>query len=251
MWRWTILSILLCGCGSGVRSLRLTDHVPSRVRAACAQAARATRVRVVCPPLVPGSGVTSERDLYGPQVLARDVYTLSFNNGQVPGHIHWEVGAGTLAGVAAAEFDERGWDAPAPKQPVRLIGGDRCGGYLIRIYRFPVNDGQLAGHDVALASAGRITYFASVHGYADDAADVAMLLAILRSARGDHVTRVGAALAGLPRCSRQIARRAPRWRRGRPAVVARSTNASPSGVFRISPSRIGPRVWAARSPMFS
>ena len=196
VWRWTILSILLCGCGSGVRSLRLTDHVPSRVRAACAQAARATRVRVVCPPLVPGSGVTSERDLYGPQVLARDVYTLSFNNGQVPGHIHWEVGAGTLAGVAAAEFDERGWDAPAPKQPVRLIGGDRCGGYLIRIYRFPVNDGQLAGHDVALASAGRITYFASVHGYADDAADVAMLLAILRSARGDDVAGVGAAVAG-------------------------------------------------------
>jgi len=91
-----ILSLLLCGCGSGVRSLRLTDHVPSRVRAACAQAARDTRVRVVCPPLVPGSGVTSERDLYGPQVLARDVYTLSFNNGEVPGHIHCEVGAGAM-----------------------------------------------------------------------------------------------------------------------------------------------------------
>ena len=78
---------------------------------------------------------------------------MSFNNGQVPGHIHWEVGAGTLAGIATAEFDERNWDAPAPKQPPRVIGGDRCAGYLIAIYRFPENDGQLEGHDVALATA--------------------------------------------------------------------------------------------------
>jgi hypothetical protein len=49
---------------------------------------------------------------------------------------------------------------------------------------------------VALATAGRITYFASVHGYTNDAADVAMLLAILRSAGGDHVTGVRAAVAG-------------------------------------------------------
>lgn len=145
---------------------------------------------------MPADGVTSERDLYGPQVLARDAYTLSFNNGQVPGHIHWEVGAGTLAGVATAEFDERDWDAPAPKQPVRLIGGERCAGHLVTIYRFPQSDGQLEGHDVALATADGITYFASVHGYTNDAADVAMLLAILRSAGGDHVTGVGAAVAG-------------------------------------------------------
>ena len=96
---------------------------------------------------MPTDGVTGERDLYGPQALARDVHTLSFNNGQVPGHIHWEVGGGTLTGVA-------------------------------------------------LATAGRFTYFASVHGYANDAADVAMVLAILRSARGDHVTGVGPAVAG-------------------------------------------------------
>jgi hypothetical protein len=71
-----------------------------------------------------------------------------------------------------------------------LIGGDRCAGYLIAIYRFPENDGQLEGHDVALATAAGITYFASVHGYGHDDADVAMLLAILLSARGDHVARV-------------------------------------------------------------
>ena len=204
MWRAVpaaILVVLLNGCGapyrvSAVHALQLTRDVPARVRAACADAARATPIRVVCPPLVPADGVTGESDLYGPQVLTRDVYTLSFNNGQVPGHIHWEVGAGTLAGVASAEFDERGWDAPAPKRPPALIGGERCGAELIRIYRFPQSDGQLEGHDVALATAGGITYFASIHGHDHDDADVAMLVAILRSARGDHVTGVGPALAG-------------------------------------------------------
>jgi hypothetical protein len=196
-----LLAVLLGGCGGGHRArrapatLRLTYDLSPRVRAACAQAARATRIRVVCPPLVPADGVGGgPADGYGPQVLTKDAYTLSFNNGQVPGHIHWEVGAGTLAGIAAAEFDERDWDAPAPKQPVRLIGGERCDGLLIAIYRFPENDGQLEGHDVALASAAGITYFASVHGYGQDDADVAMLVAILRSARGDHVARVRPAL---------------------------------------------------------
>jgi hypothetical protein len=194
----TMLAALLAACGAQhkperaahVHSLGLTIRVSPAVTATCAQVARATRVRVVCPPVVPSDGVTGERDLYGPQVTDADVYTMSFNNGQVPGHIHWEAGAGTLEGVATAEFDERNWDAPSPKRAAVLIGGERCAGYLIAIYRFPLYDGQLEGHDVALATVGRVTYFASVHGYAHDDADVAMLLAILRSARGDHVTRV-------------------------------------------------------------
>ncbi len=193
----TLLAVVLGGCGANHLTrrapvtLRLTYDVSPRVRTACAQAAPATRIRVVCPPLVPADGVGGgPADGYGPQVLTKDAYTMSFNNGQVPGHIHWEVGAGTLAGIATAEFDERDWDAPAPKQPPRVIGGERCAGYLIAIYRFPENDGQLEGHDVALATTSGITYFASVHGYTHDDADVAMLLAILLSARGDHVTRV-------------------------------------------------------------
>ena len=189
----TVPAALLAGCGAQhrqqprpVHTLRLTTDVPAPVLTTCGEAAQDSRIRIVCPPVVPAYGVTD----HGPQVTGPDVYTMSFNNGQVPGHIHWEVGAGTLAGIATAEFDERDWDAPAPKQPPQLIGGDRCAGYLMRIYRFPENDGQLEGHDVALATAAGITYFASVHGYGHDDADVAMLLAILLSARGDHVTRV-------------------------------------------------------------
>jgi hypothetical protein len=196
------LALVLCACGAHgrrqsaeARGVRLTNNVPMAVRATCAAAARVTRIPVVCPPLVPADGVTGDHDLYGVQIIGPDVYTMSFNDGQVPGYIHWEIGAGTLQGVATAEFDERDWDAPASKRPARLIGARRCsGGVPVMVYRFPQSDGQLEGHDVALATVGRLTYFASIHGYTHDDADVTMLLAILGSARRDHVTRVGPSL---------------------------------------------------------
>ena len=191
------LAVAVMGCGAhrhdrpnAAGGLRLTAAVPAPVLVTCGEAAQATPIRVVCPSLVPAGGVVD----HGPQITARDVYTMSFNNGQVPGHIHWEVGAGTLEGVATAEFDERDWDAPAPKQPARLIGARRCAGLLVMLYRFPQSDGQLEGHDIALATVGPITYFASIHGYSHDGPDVDMLLAILRSVRADHVTRVGPAV---------------------------------------------------------
>ncbi len=178
----------------GVRSLRLTDHVSRRVRAICAEAARGTGIHVVCPPIVPADGVTDYPAMAGPQDLGRNVYTMSFNNGQVPGHVHWEIGAGTLEDVSLTEFDTSDWAASGPVRPARLVGARRCAGFLILIYRFPESDGQLEGHDAALATAGRITYFASVHGYRHDDADVAMLLAILLSIRSDDVARIGPAL---------------------------------------------------------
>jgi hypothetical protein len=47
------------------------------------------------------------------------------------------------------------------------------------VYRFPDSDGQLEGHDVALAIRHGITYLASVHGHRNDDGDIAMLLAVL------------------------------------------------------------------------
>jgi hypothetical protein len=167
---------------------------------------------------VPADGVTGgDDDPYGVQLIGPDVYTMSFNNGGVPGHIHWEVGAGTLEGIAAAEFDERDWDAPAPKRLPLLTGAERCGGELITIYRFPLDDGQLEGHDVALATLDGVTYFASIHGYAHDDADVAMLRAILESVRVDHVGRVGAALGP---CRAVVLERRVARAGGRPDPVA-------------------------------
>ncbi len=193
-----LLVAVLAGCGASHRAgsgpapgpalapagwLRLTTHVSPRVRATCATAARATHLTVICPPLVPADGVTADHDMYGPQFESRDLYTMSFNNGQVPGHIHWEVGAGTLGALSAAEFDIRNWDATAPKHPARTLWVRRIGGHVITMYRFPDNDGQLEGHDAALATLGRVTYMVSIHGHDHDPADVAMLVAILRRAQ--------------------------------------------------------------------
>lgn len=166
-----------------VHSIRLSAEVSRRVLKTCDQAARATHIRVICPPVTPADGVTGDPSLYGPQIVSDGTYTMSFNNGQVTGHIHWEIGAATGSGVWRAEFDRSNWDAPLPKQPPRRISTRRHAGYVIKIYRFPDSDGQLEGHDVALATEHGITYFASIHGHNHDDADIAMLLAILLAAK--------------------------------------------------------------------
>lgn len=162
-----------------VRSLQLTAPAPSEVKASCGAAARTTHLRVVCPPIVPVGGVVADHDLYGPQVVNVSTYSVSINNGQNPGHIHWEFGAIKGPERQLWVFDTSDWDASPPKHPARRIGQHRSLGYLIALYRFPDNDGQLEGHDAAIAREGGISYFVSVHGHHDDDADIAMLLAIL------------------------------------------------------------------------
>src|SRR5436305_796665 len=73
-----------------VDSIRLTTHLPARVRSTCARARRQVRVSVACPPLVPADGVVSDPDLYGAESRgsAGDFYLLTFNNGQIAGHTH-------------------------------------------------------------------------------------------------------------------------------------------------------------------
>src|SRR5919201_1807498 len=82
-----------------VHSVRMTTHLDPRVLSTCNHARRASRVQVICPPLIPAGGVIADRGLYGfegPPVAdkAGDVYLLTFNNGDNRGHIHWIVGAG-------------------------------------------------------------------------------------------------------------------------------------------------------------
>ena len=163
----------------GVRSIRLSAHIAPQVTASCAAAARMTHIKVVCPPVVPADGVVNDPRLYGPQIVDRRSYSISINNGQVPGHIHWEIGAGRGATTGLSEFDRSNWDAPLPTHPARRIAERRHLGRLITLYRFPDSDGQLEGHDAAFASEDGITYFVSIHGHAHDDADIAMLLAIL------------------------------------------------------------------------
>jgi hypothetical protein len=166
----------------GVTSIRLTAKVPSQVAKTCAQTAGLTRLRVTCPPLMPAGGVIGDHDLYGPQVTDRRSYSFSINNGENPGHVHWEVGAtnGPVAGLWI--FDRASWDAAPPKRAPRVIETRRYLGQVVTLYRFPDSDGQLEGHDAAFAARHGVTYFVSIHGYDHDDGDIAMLLAILARA---------------------------------------------------------------------
>jgi hypothetical protein len=149
-----------------VTSIRLTTTVPRQVTASCAAAARKTQQEVVCPPLVPARGVVSNPELYGPQIVNRRSYSVSINNGQNPGRIHWV-------------FDRSNWAAPPSTHPAHLIGKRDYLGHVISLYRFPDQDGQLEGHDAAFATKRGVSYFVSIHGHTHDDGDIAMLLAIL------------------------------------------------------------------------
>lgn len=104
-----------------VRGIRLTAHVPPQVTATCGTAARQTHLKVVCPPLVPIGGVVHEHDLYGPQIVDRRSYSVSINNGQNAGHIHWEFGAIKGAPTKLWVFDRSNWVAPPTTPPARRI----------------------------------------------------------------------------------------------------------------------------------
>ena len=112
----------------GVTSVRLTSNVPLEINATCSQTARMTRIRVTCPPLVPAGGLVGDHELYGPQLTDRRSYSMSINNGQNPGRIHWEIGAIKGPPRALWIFDRREWAALGPKRPVTLIGERRYSG---------------------------------------------------------------------------------------------------------------------------
>ena len=168
----------------GEGRVQLTTRVPEQVAASCRAAARATRLAIACPVVVPAGGVVADRNLYGPQIVSANTYSVSLNNGQNPGRIHWEFGA--IRGPARRlwVFDRGNWAAPPSTPPANRIGQRRYLGYRITLYRFPDQDGQLEGHDAAIASKRGISYFVSLHGHADDRADIAILVSILSALPG-------------------------------------------------------------------
>jgi hypothetical protein len=115
----------------------------------------------------------------------RRSYSVSINNGQNPGHIHWEFGAIRGATQALWIFDRSNWDTNPPKHPAHAIATRSYLGHSVTIYRFPDADGQFEGHDAAFATENGVSYFVSIHGHTHDDADVAMLLAILGRAPHD------------------------------------------------------------------
>jgi hypothetical protein len=165
-----------------VRSLGLTVTVPKQVKASCLAAARRTALKVVCPPVVPAGGVVSDPRLSGPQIVNSQSYSISINNGQNPGRVHWEIGAthGTVSRLWI--FDKANWDAAPPKHAAARMSARRYLGNLVTLWRFPDSDGQLEGHDLAFTTHDGVGYFVSIHGHNHDDADIAMLLAILGQA---------------------------------------------------------------------
>jgi hypothetical protein len=167
-------------------SVPLTTRIPPRVRSTCQAAGRASRMPVICPPLIPTGGVVADPGLYGFQGPALpdkrgDFYLLTFNNGDNPGHVHWIAGAGLRNTVQRNLFDPRDWDVPGR---IRRLGERRYGPWTITFFRFPPHPsgGALGGHDLAVAKVGRTTWFATVHGHAHHDADAAMLIAMLLTA---------------------------------------------------------------------
>jgi hypothetical protein len=122
----------------------------------------------------------ADPDLYGAESwnAAGDVYSLTFNNGENRGYIHWIVGAGRGDTVHRYMLNPRMWVVPGR---IRQLGERRYGPWTISFYGFPPHPsgGEFGGHVLALARLRGTTYFASVHGTAHRDADVAMLLATL------------------------------------------------------------------------
>jgi hypothetical protein len=178
------------GCGGGsspgpgdkpvpkVTTVRLTHRVPARVRALCAATQRDVRVHVVCPPLVPVGGIDGDPGITYADTYrkVKDFYALTFNNGEIPGKIHWVVGAGTPARVQQYVLSSRDWDV---KGPVKRLESARYAGRMVTLYHFPLDPagGLFGTHVVAMTRVGRLVQFASVHGYDHEDADIAMLIA--------------------------------------------------------------------------
>lgn len=183
-----VAAVSLSACGGGnhdvvpesAHGIALTTHIPARVRSTCEQARRASRIPVVCSPLVPTGGVVADRGLYGFDARA-GFYLLTFNNGENRGHVHWIVGAGLGNSVQRNLFNPGIWDVPGR---IRRVGERRYGPWTITFLRFPPHPsgGALGGHDLALAKVGGTTYFATVHGYDHHDTDAAMLIAMLLEA---------------------------------------------------------------------
>jgi hypothetical protein len=187
------------GCGGGsspdsgskpvpkVTTVRLTQRVPARVRAICRAAQRAVRVHVVCPPLIPAGGVRRDPGITYADTYknAPDFYALTFNNGEIPGKLHWVVGAGTPARVERYVLSSRDWDV---KGSVQRLDSARYAGREVTLYRFPRDPagGLFGTHVVAMTRIGGLVLFASVHGYDHEDADIAMLIAMTGAGTGSR-----------------------------------------------------------------
>jgi len=157
-----------------VSSIKLTSRIPARVAADC----RVATFR--CPRRIPAGGLTRIPYVSGPLEAGRSLYVLSFNNGTIPGHTHWIVGAGTSAAVSRNLIDDRDHERKGLPERIALR---QLGTTRIAVYRWYRNaGGYLTGHTAAFADRGNRVLFASVHGHGHEDADIALVADMLAEA---------------------------------------------------------------------
>jgi hypothetical protein len=88
---------------------------------------------------------------------------MSFNNGTIPGHLHWVVAKGSPAAVRYWVLSDATNEVKGLPHRLKDL---RMGGRLVSIYRFPPfpKGGVFGGHDAALLRSGAFVVVASIHG---------------------------------------------------------------------------------------
>ncbi len=170
-----------------LRELELTRDIPGLVGAACAEARRLVRVRVVCPRLIPDIPLLRSEGLWGSMTFEGEarVWEISFTNAggfhgrPLKGVEHWIVGGGKTKIVEKWVLSDFVHEAKGDALLVRTVSAR---GRRVRIYRFPryPAGGANGSHWAALVEIGDEVVFASLHGerYVDAAVEMAVDLAI-------------------------------------------------------------------------
>lgn len=106
-------------------------------------------------------------------------YWLSFNNGEIPDHVHWLVAKGTPEAVRRHVVSDVDNEVKGRPRRIRVF---RLGGRRVEIYRFPAYPagGVFGGHDAALVRKGGFVVIASIHGRRDATASARMAVDLAR-----------------------------------------------------------------------
>lgn len=169
-----------------LHELELTRAIPGQVSVACAQAARAARVRVACPKLIPDIPLARDEGLWG-ALSGREeprIWMVTFTNAggfhgrPLKGVEHWIAGGGRTAVVEKWVLSDFVHEVKGDAVLVRTVDS---GGRHVRVYRFPSYPagGPNGGHWAAFVDVGDEVVFASLHGrrYVDAAVEMAVDLA--------------------------------------------------------------------------
>ena len=115
--------------------------------------------------------------LWGPIVLDRDLWLITFNNGDNgPRYLHWMMGAGRKQAVHRYLLSDT---VNAVKGLPKRIGRETLDGRQVTTYRYPdyPAGGPNGGHVAVYVSCGLDYVFASLHGFERRLAARALALA--------------------------------------------------------------------------